>query len=259
MITSDLISVITPSYNVEKYISHAIESVLNQSYKKWELIIVDDNSSDDTVKIIQKYLKIDKRIKLIQLEKNMGAGYCRNLAIKNAIGQFHSFLDSDDLWHEKKLEVQVNFMISNNIAFSFMSYDFINERGEKLNIEPIVVKEKVSYLDMIKTNSIGCLTAMYDLKLLDNSKIYMSEIRLRQDLSLWLKILKKIDYAYPIDNIQSSYRIRKKSISSNKIKVIYYQWKLYRKVEDMSFIKSLYFLVFYIYYGLLKYIKKNIL
>ena len=257
MIIPNLVSIITPAYNVEKYISHTIESVQNQSYRKWELIIVDDNSSDDTVKIIQKYEKTDNKIKLIRLNTNMGAGYCRNIAIRNASGQFHSFLDSDDLWHKKKLEVQINFMISKNIAFSFMSYDFINDEGEKINIKPILVKRKVSYIDMLKTNSIGCLTAMYDLNLIDKSKIYMSEIRLRQDLSMWLKILKKIDYAYPIDNIQSSYRIRKKSISSNKIKVIYYQWKLYRNVEEINFIKSLYLLIFYLYYGLLKHIKKN--
>ena len=102
-----------------------------------------------------------------------------------------------------------------------------------------------------------CLTAMYDIKKISSSKIYMSEIRSRQDLSLWLKILKKINYAYGINQVHASYRLRKKSISSNKLRALFYQWKLYRNIEKFSFSKSIYLLIFYSYYGIIKYFKQK--
>lgn len=254
---NNLVSIITPCYNSEKYIYETIKSVINQSYKNWEMIIIDDSSTDNTIDIVEKFSNNDKRIILIKSDKNRGAGYCRNLGIKKASGQYHAFIDSDDIWHKNKLHIQVNFMQKNNIAFSYMSYNFIDERGNDQNIPPLYTKDKVNYDDMLKTNYIGCLTAMYDIKKISTSKIYMSEIRSRQDLSLWLRILKKIEYAYGIDEVQASYRLRKKSISSNKLRALFYQWILYRNIENFSFSKSIYFLIFYSYYGIIKYFKQK--
>ena len=251
-----LISIITPCYNSEKYISDTIKSVIKQDYQNWEMIIVDDFSNDKSIQIIQKFLNEDNRIKLIQLSENKGAGYCRNYAINQSSGQYYAFLDSDDIWFKNKISKQINFMNKNNIAFSYCSYNFINENGDSLNKEPFFSKSKVNYQDILKTNHIGCLTAIYDITKINNQKLYMSEIRARQDLSLWLNILKIIEFGYGLNEVLASYRIRKKSISSNKFKAIYYQWKLYRNIEKFSFSKSIYFLIFYLYFGTIKYFKQ---
>ncbi len=252
----DLVSIITPCYNSEKYISEAIQSVINQKYTKWEMIIVDDFSQDRSVEIIKGFVNQDKRIILIQLSSNKGAGYCRNRAIKEAKGRYYAFLDSDDIWFKNKISKQVNFMKEHDVVFSYSAYNFINNNGKTLNVTPFFSKSKVSYNDLLKTNHIGCLTAMYDIKKIGNKKLYMSEIRARQDLSLWLNILKIIDFGYGLNEVLASYRIRKNSISSNKIKAIYYQWKLYRNIEKFSFPRSIYFLIFYLYFGTIKYFKQ---
>ena len=251
-----LVSIITPCYNSEKYISYAIQSVLKQDYQKWEMIIVDDCSQDRSIKIIEDFSKQDNRIKFVQLPLNKGAGYCRNYAIKEAKGQYYAFLDSDDVWFEHKISKQINFMKKNNIAFCYSSYNFIDNNGNLLNKKPFFSTYKVIYNDLLKTNNIGCLTAIYDITKINNKKLYMSEIRARQDLSLWLNILKIIDFGYGLDEVLASYRIRRNSISSNKITAIYYQWKLYRDVEKISFSKSIYFLIFYLYFGAIKYFKQ---
>ena len=255
-IEKGLVSIITPCYNSEKYISQTIESAINQKYQKWEMIIVDDFSNDKSVEIIKTFLKKDTRIKLFQLSLNKGAGYCRNYAMKEAVGQYYAFLDSDDIWLKDKITKQIDFMEKNNIAFCYSAYNFINETGMLLNKKPFFSSYRVSYNDLLKTNHIGCLTAMYDITKINNEKLYMSEIRARQDLSLWLNILKIIDFSYGLNEVLASYRIRKKSISSNKIRAIYYQWKLYRSIEKISFSKSIYFLIFYLYFGLIKYFKQ---
>lgn len=125
----NLVSIIMPSYNTEKYIFESIESVIAQTYKNWELLIIDDCSEDLTIQIIQKYLKVYPNIFLIQLEKNSGAAVSRNKGIEKANGEYIAFLDSDDLWEENKLEIQINFMKENNCAFSFTEYMEIDEMG----------------------------------------------------------------------------------------------------------------------------------
>ena len=251
-----LVSIITPCYNSERYISDTINAVLNQTYQNWEMIIIDDCSTDKSLEIIKFFSKSDNRIRYIEMNKNMGAGHARNKGIKLARGKFYAFLDSDDLWCFNKLESQIRFMIDKEITFSYTAYNFITENNQILN-KYVKAKYKINYFDLLKSNNIGCLTVIYDAeKINKNQKIYMSTIRSRQDLSLWLKILKNINYAYGLDEILSTYRIRTKSISSNKIKAIYYQWKLYRNIEKFSFTKSIYFLIFYLYFGTIKYFKQ---
>jgi len=246
---NSLVSIITPSYNSEDFIKETINSVLNQTYKNWEMIIVDDVSTDNSIQIIQEYQKKDSRIKLIELDTNSGAAVARNKAIEVANGKYIAFLDSDDLWKPEKLEKQIAFMQENNIVFSYSAYDLIDEDGKELNItkDPI---EKLHYKELLKENQIGCLTAVYDQEKL--GKCYMPLIRKRQDFGLWLSILKKIDYAIKVPENLALYRVRKNSISSNKIDLIKYNFKLFNKHEELSIIQSSYYLLVNIYRKLKK-------
>lgn len=244
----ELVSIITPTYNSSEFIEETIYSVLNQTYENWELILVDDCSSDNTIKLISNFAEKDKRILILKNEKNEGAAISRNKAIKIAKGRFIAFLDSDDLWFPSKLEKQVEFSIINKFALTYSAYQKISEDGSLLGI--ISVPKKVSYKSILKTCSIGCLTAMYDTSIL--GKIYMPNIRKRQDYGLWLKILKKIDFAHGMNEILAQYRVRKNSISSNKLKAAKYQWKVYREVENLSLLSSIYYFINYFIYGTLK-------
>jgi glycosyltransferase involved in cell wall biosynthesis len=247
---NELVSIITPSYNSVRFISETIESVLDQTYIHWEMIIIDDGSSDNSIKIVESYLLKDSRIKLIKLSKNMGPATTRNYGIKEAKGRYIAFLDSDDLWYPNKLLQQISFMYNNDIALSYTRYNHIEEKSKKI-INEIYIPSKVSYSELLKQNIIGCLTAIYDTKKL--GKIYMPEIRQRQDYALWLDILKKIPYAYGIEESLASYRVRSTSISSNKWIASKYNWKLYREIEKLALHKAIYYFGWYTYRSILKY------
>lgn len=240
------VSIITPNYNGEAFIAETIQSVLNQDFLAWELIIVDDMSTDNSLEIIQSFE--DNRIKLIQLEKNQGAAIARNEGIRQAQGRWIAFLDGDDVWMPDKLSHQINFMLKNNYAFTYTAYEKMNEFGQQIGQIP--VPEKVDYYDLLKTCSIGCLTAIYDTEQL--GKIYMPIIDKRQDYGLWLRILKEIDYAYGLNDNLAKYRVRSHSISSNKFLAARYQWLVYRKIEKLSFFSTLFYMISYAYYGVIK-------
>jgi glycosyltransferase len=246
------VTIIMPSYNSENFIIESIESVLAQTYSNWELIIVDDCSPDDSNKIIAKYIDSDSRIKLIKLQKNSGPAIARNMAIETANGRYIAFLDSDDVWLPNKLEKQIKFMQDNDLAFTYSSYKLVGEDNEGLGL--FITKDKISYFDMLKTCSVGCLTAIYDTEKI--GKQYMPLILKRQDYGLWLKILKLIGETRGILEPLATYRIRKNSVSSNKVKAAKYQWKIYREIEKLSFLKSLYYFAFYAYNGIIKYKNK---
>jgi glycosyltransferase involved in cell wall biosynthesis len=246
---NNLISIITPSYNSSKFISQTIDSVLAQTYQNWEMIIVDDVSSDSTIDIIKTYTVKDSRIKLIKLKVNSGPAIARNKGIRDAKGRYIAFLDSDDLWKHHKLKRQIDFMNKNNLSFTYCSYDLINE--EDNNLGHFTTKEEISYYSLLKTCNVGCLTAIYDTQQID--KIYMPNILKRQDYGLWLKILKKIKKTKGITESLAIYRIRKNSVSSNKFKAIYYVWKIYREVEKLSLLNSSYYMCYYIYNRINKY------
>jgi len=246
---NDLVSIITPSYNSKKYIKETIDSVKQQIYKNWEMIIVDDCSPDNSNFIIEKYSKKDSRIKLIKLEKNSGPAIARNRAIEAAKGRFIAFLDADDLWAPEKLEKHIAFMCKNNCALTYSYYDIIDENNNPLDhvIKPPL---QLTYKDLLKTNYIGCLTAVYDTKIV--GKVYMPLIRKRQDYGLWLKILKQIPYAYGIPEVLASYRLRKNSISSNKMNLLKYNYNLFREHEGFSPIKACYYVAWNIIFKLLE-------
>jgi glycosyltransferase involved in cell wall biosynthesis len=246
---NEQVSIITPSYKSERFISQTIESVLAQTYQDWEMIIVDDVSPDSSNEIIEEYCKKDSRIKLIKLEKNSGPAIARNRAIEEAKGRYIAFLDADDIWYKNKLEKQIKFMNEKNLALTYSSYDLMNE--ENNNLGTFLTKNKVTYTDLLKTNSIGCLTAIYDVEKV--GKVLMPNIIKRQDYGLWLKILKKVDYAEAILEPLAKYRIMKNSVSSNKLVAAKYVWKLFREVEKLNIFQSMYYFCWYIYYGLKKY------
>ena len=246
---SDLVSIITPSYKSERFISQTIDSVLAQTYQKWEMIIVDDVSPDNSNEIIEEYCKKDSRIKLIKLEKNSGPAVARNRAIEEAQGRYIAFLDADDLWNPEKLKKQLAFMAQNNCDLTYTNYETMNENGESLN-SIVTSPKKLDYKQLLKSNKIGCLSAMYDTKKI--GKIYMPLIKKRQDYGLWLRILKKVDYAYNVNEVLGTYRIMSNSVSSNKLDLLKYNYALFREHEKFSAIKSLYYLGWNIYIKVMK-------
>ena len=246
----ELVSIIMPNYNSASFIEKSIVSALSQTYKNWELILVDDYSSDDSLKIIESLIADDKRIKLIQLTQNSGPAIARSRAIEEAKGRYIAFLDSDDLWHTDKLSKQILFMQEHDIALSYTGYYRIEEKGGEI-IDQIHVPQKVNYNELLKQNIIGCLTAIYDTQKL--GKVYMPDIRKRQDFGLWLKILKQVPYAYGLDEPLAYYRVRTSSVSSNKILASKYNWKLYREVEKLPLYKAIYYFGWYTYKSILKY------
>lgn len=245
-----LVSIITPSYNSEKFISETIQSVQNQTYQNWEMIIVDDCSTDRTVTIVNEILRNEPRIKFFSLSKNQGPAKARNIAIQNAQGNYMTFLDADDIWFTDFIQNSINTINQTGIPFVFSSYRRSNENLEFVYSD-FIVPEKVSYEDILKTNSISCLTAFIDIKKL--GKKTMPEIRKRQDMGLWLKYLKEIPFAYGIKEPKAIYRIRKNSLSRNKKNLLKYQWQFYRKVEELSFFQSVYYMLHWMYRGFIKY------
>ncbi|PGO26564.1 glycosyl transferase [Bacillus cereus] len=247
------ISIIVPTYNASRFIEETIHSVLNQSFQDWELIIIDDCSTDDTVQKLNEFRKIDQRIRVKVLEENSGAAIARNTGINMASGRYIAFLDSDDLWVPRKLETQLNFMKENNVAFSFTGYEIITESGEKTG-KIIHVPKNINYQGLLKNTIIGCLTVMIDTQQV--GKIQMPNLRTRQDTATWLSILKRGFEAYGLDEVLSKYRKVENSISSKKIKMARMNWKLYREVEGLSIFKSAWCFINYAYNGFAKHLIK---
>lgn len=245
---NDFVSIITPSFNSKEFICLTINSVISQSYENWEMIIVDDCSIDGSVEFISNLIKNESRIRLITLDSNVGAAIARNEAIKLASGRYIAFLDSDDLWVSDKLEKQIDFMQKTGAVFSFSAYNKINEDG--VIVGRVGVPEQVRYYDLLKTCVIGCLTVVYDTQYF--GKVEMPLIRKRQDFGLWLRLLKKTDYAYGIEEVLGQYRVHSNSISANKLDTIQFTWRLYRDIEELSFLTASYYFAHYFIKGLFR-------
>ena len=225
---NNLVSIITPSYNSSKFIEECINSVITQSYIDWEMIIVDDYSTDNSRDLILKFAKEDNRIKTIFLDENVGAAAARNIAIKQSKGKYIAFLDSDDIWKSEKIEKQLSFMNDRNIAFSFTSYQPMSEDGkEYFNI--IKVPEKMTYASYLRNTIIGCLTVIIDKE--KTGKFQMPNIRSSHDMALWLLIMKRGFSAYGLDENLAYYRIVSNSNTSKKWKAAKEVWDVYRKVN----------------------------
>lgn len=235
-----LVSIITPSFNSVDFIVDTIEAILKQTYPYWELLITDDCSTDNSVKIIEEYTRKDARIKLQKLEKNSGAGVCRNKSIEAAKGRYIAFCDSDDVWMPQKLEKQLAFMEKKGCALTYSSYILMDEDRNEKGI--MVCMRKIDFASMKRDDGIGCLTAMYDTEKV--GKMYMSSIRKRQDWGLWLEILAKCKVAYGIKEPLAYYRIRSGSISNNKFALVKHNINVYRTILKFSALKAYLFFLF---------------
>lgn len=239
VLDSELVSVIIPVYNSLPFLKDSIESIIAQTYQEWELIIVDDGSTDGSVELIKQYAERDSRIRLILLGENKGAAIARNRGIQEARGRYIAFNDSDDMWKPHKLERQLRFMKETGALFSFTAFDKIDENGKFL--KRISVPYRLTYWKNLWFNRVSTITAMYDAKKL--GKLYMPNLERRQDYGLWLKILKLCD-GYGLNEVLSICRRRKGSLSNiNKLHLVKYNWKLYREIEELSLPVSLWALM----------------
>ena len=245
-----LVSIITPSYNSAKFIAETIQSVQNQTHQNWEMIIVDDGSSDETENVVLSIIENDKRIQFHKLNQNSGPAVARNTGIEKASGDYMTFIDADDIWFSTFIENNIKTIQETGIPFVFSSYRRANEQLEFVYSD-FIVPHKVSYTDILKSNSISCLTAFLDIKKL--GKKYMPLIRKRQDMGLWLNYLKVIPFAHGIQKTQAIYRIRENSLSRKKSDLIKYQWQFYRQVENLNVFQSAYYMLHWMYRGFMKY------
>lgn len=235
----DLVSVIMPMFNSEKYVSKTISSVLSQSVTNWELIIVDDVSTDHSVDIVKKIASSDGRVKLYTQTVNKGAAAARNFAINKANGRYLAFLDSDDIWKSDKLEKQLSFMCKRNVSFSCTYYGKIDENGIDLN--HIIKSKSVMNYNQLLIECPGNSTVVYDSKII--GRVFIPEIKKRNDYLMWLRVIKQAKEIYCLPNDLSFHRVRKDSISSNKLSLVKYHWKIYRKYESLNIFKSTYILL----------------
>ena len=236
---SELVSVIVPVYNAEKFLIETINTVLNQTYSNWELILVNDCSTDNSAEIIEQYMKKDERIKIYNNNENSKAAISRNNGISLAAGRFICFLDADDLWDSKKLEKQIRYINVHNCAFSFTGYEFADENGIP-NGKKVFVPDKINYKQALKNTTIWTSTVMFDMNKLSKEDIYMPNVARGQDTATWWKVLKKIDYAYGINEILSYYRRSEETLSSNKFVALKRTWNLYRNIERLNIFISIY-------------------
>ena len=244
---SPLVSIITPCFNSKKYIFQAIQSVISQTHENWELLLIDDCSSDETYSIISKIASQDTRIKALKLNKNSGAGVARNFAIQKASGNFIAFLDADDLWKPEKLEKQLHFMQTKNTPFTFSFYETINEAGNLRN-ETITSPSNITYKQLYYCNWIGNLTGIYSVDFF--GKIPISAVKKRQDWMLWLQIVKQIQTVIPVPESLAYYRVREDSISASKWNLIKYNFKVYRNFHQRNFISACLDTIQFLYFQL---------
>lgn len=239
------VSIITPVFNAEKYLSICIDSVIAQSYQDWELILCDDCSSDGSVGLIEAYAFKEERITLIKSPINQGAGVARNKALELAGGRFIAFLDCDDFWHPEKLEKQLNFLNQGGFALVFCQYFVVigNSKEPKYIIRS---PKKVSYRRMLCNDYIGFLTVLYDT--VHIKKQFMPEIRRRQDWAYKLKLLEKVDFAYGIQEPLAFYRVGNSSLSSNKLKLLKYNFSVYNNELGYSKLASFALMIIFLFH-----------
>lgn len=240
-----LVSIIVPVYNVERFIVETMECVRAQSYDNWELLLVEDVSTDGTKEVIETYLheKPDERIHLICQPENKGAAHARNRGLKEAAGRFIAYLDADDLWEPLKLEKQLAFMEERQAAFSFTGYEFADEEGKGLG-KIVQVPATINYKEALKNTTIFTTTVMFDTDKIEKNMLNMPIIK-SEDTALWWKVLRNGYIAYGLNENLVKYRRAGKSLSSNKLEAVRRIWNLYRKAEGMSIFSSAYHFCFW--------------
>ena len=226
-----LVSIITPNWNCARFISETIKSVQAQTYQNWEMIIVDDCSTDGSDKVVEPFMKEDRRIRFLRNEKNSGAAVGRNYALREAKGRWIAFLDSDDLWMADKLEKQLKFMVDNGYHFSYHNSIDIDEDGKERG-RIVTGPKRVGSISMYNYDWVGCLAVMYDTGVV--GLIQIEDIKKNNDYAMWLKVCKNAD-CYLLDEILAKYRVRAGSISRQK-KTVLVKWhyKMWHEAEHQN-------------------------
>ena len=234
---SVLVSVIMPTHNCGQYIEEALRSIIAQTMKDWEVLIIDDFSTDNTAEVLKPYLSEYPNIRYFWLPQQRGAAAARNEGLKRARGRYIAFLDSDDVWMSEKLEKQIAFMSEKDVKFSCTAYMHMDRNGRLLK-RIYVPPAQISYQKcLLLSNPIGSPTAVYDRKVLGICEV--PDIKKRNDFALWLQILKRTDYCYGIQDVLAVYRTgRYRSLSHPRSKLASYHWQLYRKIEGHSIVRS---------------------
>ena len=253
----DLVSIITPVYKCDKYIAEAIKSVQAQTYPNWELLLVDDCTPDSSPEIIREFAKDDPRIRYFRLQENSGAAVARNKALDEAKGRFITYLDADDVWLPEKIERQVAFMNENHIQFSCCDYEKIEADGTPLN-KVIHMPKTITYDQLLRNTIIQIVGVIIDLDLVDRKLVVMPNVRRGQDTATWLQMLKNGVRFYGQNEVLAQYRRAPASLSANKFRAMQRTWKLFREVEKLPLLKSLWCMVGWAYHASLKriYFKK---
>jgi teichuronic acid biosynthesis glycosyltransferase TuaG len=228
------VSIILPNFNSYRTIVPTVNSVLKQSYKNWELIIVDDASNEKTRKILTKYKKI-KKIKIIYLKKNKGAGYCRNMAIQKSNSYYLAFIDSDDLWEKNKLRLQIQFMQNNIYDFTYTYYKTFSNNTQI--IKNIKTPKKFNFDSFTKNTSIATSTMI--IKRTTANKVKFSNTKICEDYYYKCQILKKNRYGYCYPDYLTRYQIRKNSLQSNRFRNLYWMWKINKNLNNFNIINNL--------------------
>lgn len=242
----ELVSIIIPVFNAEKYIEETIETVIEQTYTNWEMILIDDASTDQSKNKIKK--KLSDKMTFIELDQHSGTAIARNEGIKIAKGRYISFLDADDLWDKDKIKKQLTFMKEHNYAFTYTAFQFIKNGKKSRKVQ---VQERLEYKEALKNTRILSIAVMIDTKKIHKEDCYMVNV-VNEDIATWWKLLKKGHVAYGLNEALVYYRRYKHSKSACKIKNAKYRWKLYREEEKLSIIKSVYYFLYYIWFGVMK-------
>ena len=248
----DFVSIIMPVYNCENYIKSAIISIKEQTFQNWMLIIIDDGSTDNTLKYIKEEIEdIKHKVKLIELATNTGVANARNIGIEQAKGKYIAFLDADDFWKKEKLEKQIHFMKANNYNFTFTSFIYLKkDKQRKIGKIP----DKLNYKESLKNTIILTSTVMININEIDLELLKMPNINC-EDTATWWKILRNNEIGYGLNEELTVYRIRKNSLSNNKFKTIKSTWDIYRKIEKLNLLYSAYCFNGYIINAIKKRIK----
>ena len=225
------VEIILPVFDCEDYLEQTMKSIIEQSFKNWRLILIDDNSNLKTKKILSKYNK-NKKIRIIQLSKNRGVAYCRNLGIKKSNSKYLAFIDSDDTWNKNKLKLQINFMEKRNLDFSFTYYKTFG-----LKKRNIITPLSFNYYSFIKNTSIATSTMIIKRKIIRNIKF--TNTKICEDYFFKCQILRKIKIAFGVNKFLTNYRIRSNSLQSNKLRNIYWIWKINKEYNKLNFFENL--------------------
>ena len=230
------VDIILPNYNSSKYIEETLNSIFGQSFKNWKLLIVDDNSNDETKNVIKRY-DLNKKIKIIWLKKNKGAGFCRNLAMRNTKSEYIAFIDSDDIWEKEKLSKQLDFMVKNKYHFTYTNYLPFKSDKKQNNLKEIKPEKYFTFKKFMKDTSIATSTMIIKKSSIENVKF--GNTKICEDYFFKCQILKKVNFAYCLSENLMKYRIRKNSLQSNKIRNFYWMWHINKNYNKLNFFRNL--------------------